>query len=154
MTVGWPGAPRPDRIVGTRGFVIYLVIGGAIGLAASIVLFAISSTRQLSTLAYALVVFLVYAVGVAISYLAHSAITFDAGRNAAGAMRHILVCGASGIAVSTLAALFRAGLGEANWDPALNGTLAFAAASLIVATGSYWASRSWVFNDPSAHGSR
>ena len=153
MTLRWPEPPSLDSAVGTRGFVIYVAIGGAIGFAASIALFAIGLTSQLSTPAYALAVLLIYAVGVAISYLAHSAITFKAGRNPAGAMKHTLVCGTSGLAVSALAALFRTALSEANWNPALNGMVAFVAASLIVSAASYWASRSWVFSDPTTHGS-
>lgn len=148
----WASPPNADLIVRTRGFFNYLVIGGAIGLVASILLFAIGSTKQLSTLAYAMVVFLVYGGGVATSYLAHSAITFKVRRDAKGAMKHILVCGTSGLAVSVMAALFRMALSETRWDPASTGALSFAAASLIVAAASYRASRVWVFNDPSAGG--
>lgn len=129
--------------------ILYLIVGGVIGLATTAAVWLIGQNIALGTLQYALVVICVYFVGALGSFIAHARITFRVKVPASRFVRHLGVAAASALATGAISALVRPlvpgsviGFGL---ETGMIDALGFLVAALMVAAGSYFLSKMYVF---------
>jgi putative flippase GtrA len=131
--------------------ILYLIVGGVIGVLTTAAVWLVGHSVTLDATAYALVVASVYFLGALTSFIAHSRITFRVKVPASRFVRHLGVAGGSALATGVISSLLRpivpgAVLGF-TLDSGLIDATAFLAAALIVAAGSYFLAKIYVFSE-------
>lgn len=129
--------------------IVYLIVGGVIGVVATGVVWLAGQVFTLDALAYGILVAVIYFIGAVVSFIAHSRITFRVKVRADRFVRHLGVAGGSALATGLISSIVRSfmpgRIAGFRLDAPITDAFAFIAASLIVAAGSYFLSKMFVF---------
>ena len=131
------------------GMVIYIIVGGVIGIATTVAVWLIGRSYPLDSISYALVICTVYFIGSLVSFVAHSRITFRVKVPISRFLSHLVVASGSALATSIISSLLRPfvfdGFFGSHFNAGMTDALTFLTAALLVAIISYFLAKVFVF---------
>ena len=145
----------PPSFHATVPFLKFLLVGAAVGIAASAFIYAVESWFVQTSRQYALTVLSVYAVGIACSFVGHSRFAF---RNESAPTplmekssirsftKHAVVASILGVVVAIASSFVRLSLSPF-LSPSASAATAFALCTIAASVISFTVNRRWVFHD-------
>lgn len=132
--------------------IVYLLVGGVIGVLASVLVWIMQQLFAPGPTGYAIGVAGIYFFCACISFVAHARITFKVAVPMERFVRHLALASVSAVATGALSSALRtlvpASFAGIPIDSGMAAVAGFIAASLIIAVVSYLLARSFVFHAP------